>query len=340
MRPHNDNELIFGTFNVHYWTDVYENDKLSEIIEDIEQLNADVLVLQEVILGDITINDQLIEGSTVIEELKKIGYQKQILCNTVPSWWNVPYGNLMLIHDRVSDVFCGGKYVCPGFNEENYTFPKSRTSCKVSGKHDGTTETRCYIKVEIPFGNRNLSIYGTHLDVANEDLRRDQIDLIIKNADECARNGKSVIIMGDFNTIDSNQYKNDHTIMENFRNIGQNIFLVIKHLQDHDYQDVFDLGKVHPPEMTSWNNTRVDFIFTKNVNRSEFVDAGIYMTSNSDHVPVFLTLRSLNDRLQDDETFVNTGNNSTTTTTTTTNTGNNSTTNILNQQIYPDMTKY
>ena len=47
----NNKKLRIATYNIHYWTDVFENNRMKNIIKDIEYINADFVFLQEVIFG-------------------------------------------------------------------------------------------------------------------------------------------------------------------------------------------------------------------------------------------------------------------------------------------------
>ena len=284
--------LTLATFNVHYWTDVNENNKSKEIIEDIKKIKADIIILQEAALGDFTIDKQKILGNYVVNNLSMNGYKKQILCNTVPSWWNIPYGNLALIHDSfINTLNCDG--ICSILNETNYTFKKSDTTVTVSGKHQGTLETRCYVKIVIPISlgkTENIVVYGTHLDVASEKTRDIQITQIINDAEKYHAKS-SIIIMGDFNTIDDEQYKNTE-ILRNLESIGQKTFKVIKTLKKKGFNDAFTVAGITPPDMTTWNNSRVDFIFVKNIERSDIAEIKPIYTINSDHLPIFIRLNN------------------------------------------------
>ena len=285
--------ITLATYNVHYWTDVYENDKLNDIVNDIHDINADLIVLQEVALGKFILEGKPeINGSLAGEMFNAIGLKKQIFCNTVPSWWNIPYGNLMLIHkDLLGKLKCNDA-ICSVLHETNYTFNKSTSTVVVSGSHQGTAETRCYIKVVFPkiLENKDVVVYGTHLDVASEQTRTNQIQQIIEDA-ERSHKEQCIVIMGDFNTIDREQYVNDTQILENLESIGQTEFSVITTLKEHGFNDAFTVANIVPPKMTTWNNTRVDFVFVQNIEKRHIADIHAYYTDNSDHLPIVLKLK-------------------------------------------------
>ena len=65
--------LRLATYNIHYWTDVWENNTLDKILKDIKYINADIICLQEVIFGlKYKISDKLIDTENVIEKFEKL----------------------------------------------------------------------------------------------------------------------------------------------------------------------------------------------------------------------------------------------------------------------------
>ena len=220
-----------------------------------------------------------------------MGYPKVILCNSVPSWYKAVYGNMLLIHKRLVDK-CGPKdLLCKMYDETIYTFNKSTETRVVSGSHQGTKETRCYIYINIPYDNKNIHIYGTHLDVASEETRLQQIKFIMEKIRTQHQSVNDIsFIMGDFNSMDREQYKTHNYAYS--KEILDNEFLlesgkVVKYLKENNYYDVCGND---PLEMTTWNNTRVDFIFCNRQLKNYVVEK--YFTKASDHIPVVITLKS------------------------------------------------
>ena len=289
-------ELTIATYNVHYFTDVNEaKNTYKNIIFNIGVINADVMILQEALIGgaNIKINDKVtLDLSTLYEDLGNIGYHKIIFCNTTPSWYAGTYGNIMLIHDRIASTMCKKMTVCEELNENNFVFPKATTSTQVSGKHQGTLETRCYIYVSIEWDNHNYHIYGTHLDVASENTRLHQIKTLINSAENHQKNNDIVIIMGDFNTFsihDKNRgMTSDLWNSEFTRNNGS----VVEYLEYKGYHDLELLSmmknNISNITMTTWNNTRVDFIFCNKI-PVKFGIEHLYSDA-SDHLPTILKL--------------------------------------------------
>lgn len=283
-------DLRIATYNVHYFTDVYEQKNTYDgVLADIAAIDADVMVLQEVILGGKVVIKPgpacqpalEVDTSDLYQRLAAMGYSKAILCNSVPSWFKSAYGNLLLIHDRIK---CEN-VVCKKLEESIYTFPKSKEVVLVSGGHEGTQETRCFIYVKIPYGKKNLHIYATHLDVASENTRLEQVAYIVNEirTKHTAENDVSFII-GDFNTVYLPEY-NDVNIINNQFLKGDT--KVINYLLESGMHDLYTNM---PLRMTTWSNVRVDFIFSDK--RPVDYEKNVFFTASSDHLPVIISLHS------------------------------------------------
>jgi len=284
---HPDSNIRIATFNVHYFTDVYEKTSTyDQVIKDIETVNADIIILQEVLIGgdNVPINENVtLHLYTLFDDLTKIGYKKKIACNSVPSWYNAVYGNIMLIHNRICDPDTANAY-CDSLDETIFTFPKSKHSTTVSGEHQGTRETRCYIKCKVEFNGYTMYIYGTHLDVSDEDERLSQMRTIISDARKHTRKSKTLVfIMGDFNTFSPSDLEDDHNArISNFTRKNGKVYSEMKR------RKWYDCHSESPAKMTTWNGTRVDFIFCSK--KIKGVIPEYFYTLSSDHIPVILTL--------------------------------------------------
>jgi endonuclease/exonuclease/phosphatase family metal-dependent hydrolase len=263
ISPKKKNEFRLTTYNIHYFTDIYESTSTySGILKDMKNIDSDVIGLEESILGNkVSINKTVtIDTTHFFKDVDKLGYNKTIFCNSVPSWYEAIYGNVVLVKKK----YCKDT-LCETLNEEIYTFDKSTKTTIVSGKHSGTPETRCFIKIHLKYGSFHLHIYTTHLDVATENERLRQIKYIINDSKIYNKKNDVVFIMGDFNSTG-----NDSLVMNE---------LLKKHFID-----------CHTAEqMTVWNGTRVDYIFCNKRIHGNY-RAEYYYTTNSDHIPVIITL--------------------------------------------------
>jgi endonuclease/exonuclease/phosphatase family metal-dependent hydrolase len=305
-KPHNSFRL--ATYNIHYFTDIYEQvSKFDEIMNDIDVMNVDCIGLQEILIGgeQVAINKNLsIDVSHFFVKSKSIGFHKHIICNSVPSWYDGIYGNAMLIRDSYcADQQCTGK----DLDEKIYTYDKAKTAVVVSGGLQGTPETRCYIYSTFSFTvedgtSYDLHIYNTHLDVGLESERVAQIKTLIDVSRTHTQPNDVVFIMGDFNSFNKKDvnHKQCMTIrrrlgtdyLKNWKTIGftKDNGQVVETLLGNQFIDCHSAVDYSRSAMTTWNNSRVDFIFcNKRMNVNGFT-AEFFYTPHSDHIPVVLTL--------------------------------------------------
>ena len=273
LKKKKKDNLRVATYNIHYWTDVWENNSLHKIMDDIEYINADILFLQEVIFGvKYKVNNKTINTESVIDKLDNLGYYT-IFCNTLPTWFGGIYGNMMCIKKKYRNHI----------DDTNYTFSKSEKSCIVSGNIEGTKETRCYIKLEF----LNYLIIGFHLDVCSEVERKKQINHIIKLINESKN--KKIILLGDFNTTDIDQYE-DETLKNNILkfvfndNRYQMNNNVIKSLYKQKFKSATEKLNIN---LTVWSGIQSDYIFTRGIKR---IYPQILYTNNSDHLPLIIDI--------------------------------------------------
>ena len=273
------NDIRIATFNVHYWTDVWENNKYKKLLEDIKYINADFIILQEVILGsNYKVNNGRVNTEKLVATLDKMGYYVYF-CNTLPNWNTGIYGNMFCVkHEYVEKI-----------NITSHTFKKPGKTYKVRDNMMGGNETRCFLQIEIG----NLVIIGTHLDVGSESVRKSQINTILSRLNSPELKNKKSIIMGDFNTTILENYKEKQkrkNIMEYvFRNSNylakNNVISLIK---KHKFKSATKLLNI---DLTVWSNIQCDYIFTRKINN---IKPQILYTSNSDHLPLIIDIKSNN----------------------------------------------
>lgn len=290
------NELRISTYNIHYFTNLHETKStFQKVINDIKNIDADILGMQEIIVGNkVKINEWSNNGKGLVvnvsdffEKLEKINYKKAIICNIVPSWFNSIYGNIIILKNHI----CNDN-ICSKIDENIFTFEKSKKSCIVSGQSEGSKETRCFIKIKVEYNNYTIYVYTIHLDVASENERLNQIKQIVNDASTHKKKNDVIFIMGDFNTFNKNEMnkkeKNDDPSAVNWK---KNPFIknngkTIDYLLNNGY---FDAHEKNSAKMTTWNNTRIDFIFCNKKINGDF-RAEYYLTDSSDHIPIILTI--------------------------------------------------
>ena len=265
-----------ATYNIHYWTDVWENNTLNKIIKDIKYINADIICLQEVVFGKkYIVKGKLINTEKIIDILNNLDYYT-IFCNTLPTWFGGIYGNMICVKNKYVNK------IIPS----NFILPKSKTSCIVSGDKEGTKETRCYIVLEM----EKYIIIGLHLDVCSENQRNQQIDIIIKLLNGKDYKNKKIILLGDFNTTNINQYSDDTTknnilkyvYNNDKKNIDNNV--IAKLLKNKFRNETYKFKQL----FTVWSGIQSDYIFTKNIKNTK---TQILYTKSSDHLPIILDIK-------------------------------------------------
>jgi endonuclease/exonuclease/phosphatase family metal-dependent hydrolase len=264
------NGFRIATYNVHYWCDVYERNTLPLILKDIKYINADIICLQEAIVGSIyKVENKKINTEHVIALLEELGYHI-IFCNNVPTWFNSVYGNMMCVKKKLVSLLKNEAVSI-------HTFEKSKTQCLVSGNIKGIPETRCFIQLELP----NYLILCTHLDVCDEQTRVEQISILLE---VIRKSKKKVILVGDFNSTDIHESSQKEAIMkyvyqDDTKWIQQN---TIQKIKRSGFKSVLTVP-------TTWSNIQTDYIFVKGI-RS--IEAQVLYTPHSDHLPLVIDIKT------------------------------------------------
>jgi endonuclease/exonuclease/phosphatase family metal-dependent hydrolase len=219
----NKNFLRVVTYNVHSFKNALNKYTGKDIYRVLRNINADVLVLQEVLDNDRT-----------IFALQKSGYRYKIFA---PIDTSRHFGNMIL---------------------SKYPFKRKQASNFRNNNAIKTKKLRSYLKVEIDlsrFNKKNLIIYGTHLAIysqvpvhnsknraPDEKIRTDEIKEFlwrIKHEDK----NKNVIIAADFNASRTG------TALTTLSNAG--------------FKDNFTAEKVAVPIFTNLHGGAIDFIFSR-----------------------------------------------------------------------------
>jgi endonuclease/exonuclease/phosphatase family metal-dependent hydrolase len=250
--PPKDSSLFrIMTYNVHYWKspdDIQNN--LQAMINVIKKLNPDVVILQEVSPHAGFGKGKSFDSSIAMQALQALNFQHFAGCNTLgPSHW---FGNV--IASKTS------------FTQRNRYAFKNQFPPK-------THELRCFVTTNIHLLNKKeLSLYGTHLEVGGTDeIRQKQIEEIINDLHQKNLIHKNVIIAADFNATRKS--------------------VVIKYLQEQGFKDCFSyLGWQHP-FYTNWTGKEIDFIFLSPEWNLPLVGCYVYYDATSDHLPIIMDIQ-------------------------------------------------
>ncbi len=83
------------TYNVHYWTDPFEQPNFDNILKTIARINPDIVLLQEVSLGKTEFNQR--DENEIINRFRKMDYiygGRNTFCKAA-SLYGAPFGNML-----------------------------------------------------------------------------------------------------------------------------------------------------------------------------------------------------------------------------------------------------
>lgn len=281
--------LRLVTYNVHYFVDEYDAaDNSSRIARELLSLDADYILLHEVIMDVSTINDKVrIDGSHFFSLMQLKHYTMSCFIPITPSVDNGRYGTCLLTHERHLHQKKGveGSTPLPFFCEPVF-FPASTDNMQIAGLYKGHVDRRGYLYYRFQPGGTRYHMFGTHLQPVRVVDRLTQTQAMLdhwKSLPDEYRDDVA-IILGDFNSISRQQYRYQPIVLNNAHLPDDGA--VVHLLQQNGFHDLFEDD---PPRMTVWYNLRVDFIFA---NRYLY-DLGhifAYYSDASDHLPLVLTI--------------------------------------------------
>jgi len=243
------------TYNVHFWMSPNRRkDYLNEMVAVIATINPDLVILQEVSPhAGYPVNKPLFadasarQDSPAIQGMKRIGFTHFSSCNTMTdgkSW----FGNLI-----ASKV--------PFMQKQEQKF-HHKIHC---------VQERCYLGVRLKTpDNKELVIYGTHLEVQEDDAFRQRQMKEVIDRDEKEHAEQNFIIAGDFNATRNS--------------------LVTKILKDKGFTEAFNSCKWEHPTLTNWTGKEIDFIFLSPGWKLPLAGCYVYYDATSDHLPLIMDI--------------------------------------------------
>jgi endonuclease/exonuclease/phosphatase family metal-dependent hydrolase len=271
-----------ATYNVHYWTNAWTGfnqcGNFDVILATIENVKADILILQEVNWDKSQWND--LSNSEIIQKFEALGYKYNIF-GEAAKIYGAPFGNVIF---------------------SKYPFEKS-VSAKYNVIKNGEDRSYVHVSIELSPGHK-ISIFGTHLDVFDESgaIRKQQIEILTKKIDEL-KIDKNILVAADFNEVRECDYqynvegksvwemlKTDNKTRDNKTRDNQTPVTVAEHLTKSGYIDCFSKSNFPAPKFTVWSGTMVDFIYLKNWDL-DIVGCYVYYSAASDHIPVIMDVK-------------------------------------------------
>jgi endonuclease/exonuclease/phosphatase family metal-dependent hydrolase len=254
-----------ATYNVHYWTDLYEKPAFDRIFEDLKKMNADVLCLQEVSFTPTRLHTLSYEE--LMSKFTQLGYTSAVEIRTQP-YLGGDFGNMILSKLPISQ----------------------QTSGLLDKGHGKVRRGYCSVHVD----QLNLDICCVHLDVFDESgaTRQRQLSQLMTLLGGARSN---LVVMGDFNCTRSCDYSPSQLqeIINADKIRGSTTDLTTLQIFDQCYYyTCFEHGKVKPPNCTVWSCRSTDYIFLSKEFQYPITGCNPYYTVNSDHFPIYMDLKA------------------------------------------------
>jgi len=267
----NNETVRIATYNVHSWYDCKGKNNFEGVMSVIKDINADILILQEVSLFD---------WKKIKKTCESLGYycSKSLFVHTMyyylHSFGNMIVSKYPLAQEPIQKTFDADK--------------------KMFG------DTRGYVKIVVDLPHqKKIKIYGTHLDVYDntESLRTKEIQELIEDIgigiDPC-------IIAGDFNAVRASDYQ--------YEMDGKSVWQMVKDnhkqrtgiergtqalqlLADNNFQDCFTKNSQTSPKFSVWSGVLVDFIWLNTFWNFPLAGCYVYYTAASDHLPIIMDVK-------------------------------------------------
>jgi len=299
--PHhtpNSDIMRIATYNIHFWRPPYDNihsdfdfaknDNFDAVIQTIKNINADVLILQEVIIFD---------WMKIKTTLESLGYVCTLSMFVQTSTYNsYPFGNMIITKQQSKNAHTIKMYdVEPEVWPELHGF--IRTHINLPNKKKAVVSD-----IALP-NHKKITIYGTHLDVYDhkEDMRAKQVQELI---DHALKEDELCIVAADFNAIRARDYQyavqgknvwdllnEDHRDLRGFDAPTKALDL----FTSHGFVDCFSKAQLECPKFSVWNGTLVDFIWLNPTWDLPIVGCYIYYSIASDHLPIIMDIKINNE---------------------------------------------
>jgi len=240
-------KLSLCTFNVHFFTSRNNINTFNEIFNDIQQINADIVVLEEAIFSS------TFKKNCFFEKSHQIGYKYIKMCCDIGV-------NIVLSKKQIDNV-----------------------KIMKIGKDKGGDRYAIYCYLN--YHGKELEIIGCHLDVFDdtENTRLEQMKLIMANS----KKENTIILgdfnslrQNDYSSLEWQ----DMVRIDKERNVESQTKL-INYIESLGFIDSFVLGNEPTPKNTVWSKRRVDYIYIKS-NLIKNIKSNVYETYSSDHFPV------------------------------------------------------
>ena len=284
------------TYNVHFWQlpDLKQYDPeqnaASEMIESLVKMQADIVMLQEVLFDPKVIaqlfNRLEVEGKRYFFCQEAHNYQGRFAI-----------GNMTIFLSDF-DIYSikYHRYNPPLLQQERQENEKAKIE-SYEAEPDGNLRKkwraevpgRCSIlsTVSRPGSSQKLQMTNVHLDHRRSGYHRMMHLLeVFRMMDRSAFVPAAKLIAGDFNSIDGTQLSSDYTreIIEDARKRNQKLALnELRLMAQYGFGDSFNSSCIKPPAVSVWSLTRIDYLFVGQDSTLCMKGQYVYYTPASDH---------------------------------------------------------
>jgi endonuclease/exonuclease/phosphatase family metal-dependent hydrolase len=320
--------IRLATYNVHYWSDPYQNHNIDNILSTIHELGADILAIQEALMP--------YNSATDSNKLSLMGYEDEIqsipethsvaikirsIHSTDPSLdspttgWN----RENLIDDfknigfhRVAssaastthagpNTFFGNAVLSSGHREFDMEKSMGLTLPAYGQGRSATIVFFSEIKIE-GTKHKGILVVSVHLDVFDESggARKMQLAALINSLNNIENSdldrppggGIPIIVMGDFNALKKEDYIESEIQWLRDNNQRSPLeFETIKQMEVAGFKDVFHTQNPCALKSTTWAARRVDYIFTRGVPDDSIFATYVHYSDASDHIPIMVDIK-------------------------------------------------
>lgn len=313
IKPPAKNVIRLMTYNVHYWTDVYDKRSFQEFYKILADTSPDIIAIQEALMpitrdmkADMLTMEGYLNDIQKIDDIniKDFGANRSIIHSTdgwkytgfMKKMLEMGYSKIMTSVASVThagdDTIFGNSIISGSRNiDYQYVIPAG-ISLKSYGYQGRSATIAMYENVKIKGAkSKGLILITTHLDVFDYsgEVRRKQLNQILDILKSMPANSEEekvpIVIIGDFNALKYEDY-NNATLSWLKKNRGTD-FETVKLLEDYGFQDVFIEGSL---KYTSWAARRIDYVYVKNIPLSSIKNTYTYYSNASDHIPLIVDI--------------------------------------------------
>lgn len=287
--------IRLAIYNVHFWQypDKPQYDRqhnaADDIIDDLVRMDADVVMLQEVLF-----DPQVID--LLLKSLEVKG-KRYFYCQEAHNYQQgFPVGNMTIflndfdIHSVTNHIYNPSLLQFERRENERSKSQLYTPDQKLRKKWRAEIPGRCSIISTVAQPGRKqhkIQMTNVHLDHRGNSYHR-MIHLVevFRMMDKDSLLPGARLVAGDFNTIHGDHLTTGFArqIMADARKRNQTLALnELRLMSIHGFGDSFDSACIRPPAVSVWSLTRIDYLFVERESTLCLKGQYVYYTTASDH---------------------------------------------------------